>query len=538
MLVRGAYARAVNDIETLIVLVAAAIVLVRLADAIKIPYPIVLVLGGLGIGFIPGGPTLELQPDVVFLVFLPPLLQSAGYWASPKELRAELVPLTWLVIGLTLATMVAVAAVAQAVIPSINWAEGFVLGAIVAPTDPVAAIATFQRVGVTDRVATLVEGESMINDAVALVAYKVAVVAVVTGTLTAGEAIDDLVVGVIGGVAIGLAVSGVGQIALRRLDDAPLAILLTVFTAYASFALADGVGASGVLAAVSSGLFSGWRSHIIFDADLRLNAQSFWRVLVFAVNAILFVLVGEQFPEILRRVGETFSPGEIVGYGLMISAVVVVVRVAWQFLPVSLGRLLPKLGDTGGGEDWRERLLIGWTGMRGAVSLAAALALPFMLDSGAAFDSRDLIVYLTVAVIFVTLVGQGLTLPALVRRLGLSATEPWAPDEAVARLAAAQAALDRLDELESEGTPVPETAIERLREIYQARFARCVAALQDKDSELPIEDPLSGFRRLREDLIRAERDALLDMRNDGRVKQDLFRRIQRDLDLDEARLGT
>ncbi len=527
-----------NDIEILIALVAAAIVLVRLADAIKIPYPIVLVLGGLAIGFIPGGPTLVLQPDVVFLVFLPPLLQSAGYWASPRELKAELVPLTWLVIGLTLATMVAVAAIAQAVIPSISWAEGFVLGAIVAPTDPVSAIATFQRVGVTDRVATLVEGESMINDAAALVSYKVAVAAVVTGTLTAGEAIDDLVVGVIGGVAIGLAVSGIGQIALRRLDDAPLAILLTVFTAYASFALADGVGASGVLAAVSSGLFSGWRSHIIFDADMRLNAQSFWRVLVFALNAILFVLVGEQFPEILRKVGETFSPGEIVGYGLMISAVVIVVRIAWQFLPVSLGKLLPKIGDTGGGEDWRERLLIGWTGMRGAVSLAAALALPLTLDSGANFGSRDLIVYLTVAVIFVTLVAQGLTLPTLVRALGLSMSEPWAPDEAVARLAAAQAALDRLDELESEASPVSESAVERLRELYQARFARCVAALQGDDSGVPIENPLSGYRRVREDLIRAERSTLLEMRNDGRIKQDLFRRIQRDLDLDEARLGS
>ena len=527
-----------NDIETLIALVAAAIVLVRLADAISIPYPIVLVLGGLAIGFIPGGPTLELDPDVVFLVFLPPILQSAGYWASPRELRAELVPLTWLVIGLTLATMVAVAAVAQYVIPSISWAEGFVLGAVVAPTDPVAAIATFQRIGVSDRVSTLVEGESMINDAVALVAYKVAVVAVVTGTLTAGEAIDDLVLGVIGGVAIGLAVAAIGQIALRRLDDAPLAILFTVFTAYASFALADGVGASGVLAAVTSGLYSGWRSHATFDADLRLNAQSFWRVLVFALNAILFVLVGEQFPEILRNVGETFSPGQIVGYGLMVSAVVVVVRIAWQFLPPLLGRLLPKLGDTGGGQDWRERLLIGWSGMRGAVSLAAALALPFTLDSGAPFDSRDLIVYLTVAVIFVTLVGQGLTLPSMVRWLGLSSTEAWAPDEAVARLAAAQAALDRLDELQSEGTPVSETAIERLREIYQARFARCVAAIQGKDSELPIENPLSGYRRLREDLIQTERDILLGMRNDGRIRQDLFRRIQRDLDLDEARIGT
>jgi len=528
----------VNDIEVLIALVAVAILLVRVADAISVPYPIVLVLGGLAIGFVPGGPTLELQPDVVFLVFLPPLLQSAGYWASPKELRAELVPLTWLVLGLTLATMVAVAAIAQAVIPSISWAEGLVLGAIVSPTDPVAAIATFERVGISDRLATLVEGESMVNDAVALVAYKVALAAVVSGMLTADEAVDDLILGVVGGIAIGLAVSWLVTVALRRLNDAPLAILLTVFSAYASFALADGIGASGVLAAVSSGMYAGWRSHRVMDADLRLNSQSFWRVLVFALNAILFVLVGEQFPQILRRVGETFSPGEIVGYGLMVSAVVVAVRLIWQFLPVSLGRLLPTLGDTGGGENWRERLLIGWSGMRGAVSLAAALALPFSLDSGAPFGSRDLIVYLTVAVIFVTLVGQGLTLPWLVRRLGLSASGPWAPDEAVARLAAAQAALDRLDQLESDGTPVPENALARLRELYQARFARSVAALSGEAPEVPIEDPLSGYRRLRQDLIGTERDTLLAMRDDGRINLELFRRIQRDLDLDEARLGT
>ena len=193
------YARPVNDIETLIVLVAAAIVLVRLADLISIPYPIVLVLGGLGIGFIPGGPNLELEPEVVFLVFLPPILQSAGYWASPRELRAELLPLTWLVLGLSLVTMGAVAVVAETVIPSINWAEAFVLGAIVAPTDPVSAIATFERVGISNRVATLVEGESMVNDAVALVSFKVALVAVVSGVFTAETILDDLVLSVIGG---------------------------------------------------------------------------------------------------------------------------------------------------------------------------------------------------------------------------------------------------------------------------------------------------------------------------------------------------
>jgi CPA1 family monovalent cation:H+ antiporter len=525
----------VNDIETLIALVAVAIALVRLADLVSIPYPIVLVLGGLGIGFIPGGPSLELDPDVVFLVFLPPLLQSAGYWASPQELRAELVSLTWLVLGLSLATMVAVAAVAQAVIPSISWPEGLVLGAIVAPTDPVSAIATFERVGISDRVETLVEGEAMTNDAVALVSYKVALAAVVSGSFSAGEAFVDLVVGVAGGVAIGLAVAWVLAAALRRLDDPPLAILLTVLTAYAAFAIADGVGASGVLAAVTAGLYTGWRSHEIFDADLRLNAQAFWRVLIFALNAILFVLVGLQFPDILRRVGEQFSPGAIIGYGLMVAAVVVSVRMIWQFLPVSLGRILSRLEGIPG-EDWRENLLIGWSGMRGAVSLAAALALPLTLDSGAPFGSRDLIIYLTVAVILVTLVGQGLTLPLVVKWLGLGAHEAWSPDEAVARLGAAQAALDRLEELEASEAGVPENALQRLREVYQARFARCVAALSGEDGGVPIEDPLTGYRRTRRKLIESERAALLEMRNDGRLKQDVFRRIQADLDLDEARL--
>jgi monovalent cation/hydrogen antiporter len=528
----------VNDTETLIALVAAAIALVRLAEVIAIPYPIVLVLGGLGIGFIPGGPTLELEPDVVFLVFLPPLLQSAGYWASPRELRAELVPLTWLVVGLSLATMIVVAVVAQTVIPSINWAEAFVLGAIVAPTDPVSAIATFERLGISDRVATLVEGESMVNDAVALVSYKVAVVAVVSGVLTAETVVDDLIVGVVGGVAIGLAIAWVGARATRRLEDPPLAILLTVLLAYAAFALADGVGASGVLAAVTSGLYYGWRSHEIFDADTRLNAQAFWRVLIFALNAILFVLVGLQFPEVLRRVGEQFSVGEIVGYGLLISATVIVVRMAWQFLPGWLGRFVEGVGAWSPGEDWREKALIGWSGMRGAVSLAAALALPFELDSGATFASRDLIIYLTVAVILATLVGQGLTLPFVVRRLGLAAHEAWSPDEAVARLAAAQAALDRLEEIQATDAGLPENVVERLREIYQARFARCVAALSGEDGGMPIEDPLKGYRRVRHQLIESERGALLEMRNDGRLKQDLFRRIQADLDLDETRLGT
>jgi CPA1 family monovalent cation:H+ antiporter len=525
-----------NDIQTLIVLVAVAVALVPLADRLSVPYPIALVLAGLGIGFVPGDPQFTLDPDVVFLVFLPPILQSAGYWSSPQELRAELAPLSGLVLGLSLATMVAVAAVAQAVIPQLGWSEALVLGAIVAPTDPVSAIATFGRVGVSDRVALLVEGESMINDAVALVAYRVAVAAVVSGGLTLATTLDDLVVGVAGGIAIGFVISWCVIWVFKRLDDIPLSILLSVLMGYASFATAEAVGASGVLAAVTGGLYLGWRSPDALDADTRLTAQAFWRVLIFALNAILFILLGLQFPEVLRTIGHQLSVGEIVGYGLLVSGVVIVVRIAWQFLPVSLERAVPQVGNINTGEDWRERLLIGWSGMRGAVSLAAALALPLELDSGAAFPARDLILYLTVAVILVTLVAQGLSLPLVVKWLGLGSSEPWAPDEAVARLAAAQAALDRLDELEASGDPVPDAAVDRLRDLYRARFARCVASLSGEGGEIPIEDPLKGYRRLREELISQERRTLLGMRNEGRVKNDVIKRIERDLDLDEARL--
>jgi CPA1 family monovalent cation:H+ antiporter len=382
----------------------------------------------------------------------------------------------------------------------------------------------------------LVEGESMLNDATALVAYKVALAAVVTGTFAAGSAFGDLILSIAGGVAIGLAIAWLAERAYNRLDDPPLAILTGVLVGYASFALADAIGASGVLAAVSAGLFGGWRAPERINADLRLTAQAFWRVLIFTLNAILFILVGLQFPEVLRAVGAELSVGQIIGYGLLVSAVVIAVRVAWQFLPPLLGRLNERFREVDAGEDWRERLLIGWSGMRGAVSLAAALALPLELDSGAAFPSRDLIIYLTVAVILATLVGQGLTLPAVIRRLGLSTHEQWAPDEAVARLNAAQAALDRLDEIEATEAGVPENAVQRLRELYQARFARCVAALSGEDGEVPIEDPLKGYQRLRTELIDTERNTLIQMRNEGRVKNELFRRLETDLDLDEARL--
>ncbi len=521
----------------LIGLVAVAAVMVRLADIVSIPYPIVLVVGGIAIA-LAGGPELELDPEVIFLIFLPPLLQSAGYYSSPQLLRAELRPLSFLVLGLSVVTMVVVAVVAQTVIPELDWGESLLLGAIVAPTDPVAAIATFDRVGVQERVKLLVESESMINDATALVAYRVALAAVVTGSFAASEAGIDLLVGVAGGIAIGFAVAWGAVRAMNRLNDAPLTILLSLLMAYVGFAVAEHLEASGVLAVVTSGLYLGARSHETFDADLRLNSQAFWEVLVFTLNTILFILLGLQLPGVLEGVQEVLTTSQIVGYGVLVSAVVIGVRVAWQFLPELLGRVFPAAASASTGEDWRERLLVGWSGMRGAVSLALALALPLTLDSGEAFVERDLIIYLTVAVIVCTLVLQGLTLPPLIRALGLGTVRVWAPDEAVARLETAQAALDELEEVEAaESEGVADPAIERLREQYRARFARCMAAIAGEGQAVPVEDPLREYRSLRRRLIRVERATLVGLRDEGKLKPEVFRRIQRDLDLEEARLS-
>jgi Na+/H+ antiporter len=502
----------VGEIEYLLVLLLGAAALVRAADLLRVPYPIVLVLGGLAIGLVPGLPDVQVDPDVIFLVFLPPLLAAAGFYASPQELRAELRPLAFLSIGLVLATMAAVALVAHALIDGLSWPAAFVLGAVVAPTDPIAATATFARLGVPDRVGLLVEGEAMINDATALVAFRVAVAAAVTGTFSAGDAVVDFVTAAAGGVLVGLAAGELQRRVLRRLEDRSLAILLTLLFPYAAYIGAEEAGVSGVLAAVVAGLYFGWYQHDALSADTRLSGIAFWEVLVFGLNAMVFLLLGLQFQALADAL-----EGSLLVEALLVAGTVVAIRLVAQFVP---------LARTGG--DWRERLAIGWSGMRGAISLAAALSVPL------AVTERAEIVYVTFVVILVTLVGQGVTLPLLLRGLGLQGGRPWSPDEAVARLEAAQAALDRIDELEEEGAS--EEQLRRMRELYRARFRACQAVLGGESDGRPPPDPRLSYGELRRELIRVERDALLGLRAAGRVRPEALRNVQRDLDLDEARL--
>jgi Na+/H+ antiporter len=490
---------------------------VRLADLAAIPYPIVLVVGGLAIGLVPALPDVELAPEVVFLVFLPPLLYAAGYRASPRELKAEIRPLGYLAIGLVLATMVAVAVVAHELVPGLSWEAAFVLGAVVAPTDPVSAAATFTRIPVPERVSLLVEGEAMLNDATALVAFRLAVAAAVSGTFDPGEAAVDFVLSAAGGIAIGLAAGWLAVRILRLQADTALTIFLTVGAAYGGYIAGEEAGVSGVLATVTSGLYLGWFAHIAFDADTRLTAIGFWQVLVFGLNAMLFTLLGLQLPGLVDGLRGELSLGDLTGAAFVVSLTVVGLRVAAQFIP----------GAFPGG-SWRERLVVGWSGMRGAISLAAALSVPLTVDA------RPQILYLTFVVLLVTLVGQGLTLPGLLRALRVEGPRPWTPDEAVARLEAAQAALDRIDELEDEG--VDEDRLKRMRELYRARFRACMAVIGGQDGGRPPPDPRREYGELRRDLIAVERETLLRLRNTGSLRQETMRQIERDLDLEEARL--
>ncbi len=524
------------ELDLLIVLIAVSVVLVRLADLVQIPYPIVLVIAGIGIGFAPIPTEIELRPEVIFLVFLPPLLYAAGLTTSAEELKTEAGALGGLVVGLTLATMAAVAAVSVALIPGFTWLEGFLLGAIVCPTDPVAAVATFARVGVPKRVAVLVEGESLINDAVALVLYKVALAAVLTGALTGGQVVSDLVLAVAGGLAVGLAIAWTASLMQRRLDDPPLAILLSVVVAYGSYLVAEQIGASGVLAVVAAGVFSGWRSPVTQDAETRLTARSFWGALVFALNVILFILLGLRLPSILDAVSGHLSVWEMVGYGALVSLVVIVVRLAWQFGPVSAGRFFSPALRFDTGDGWKERLIVGWSGMRGAVSLAAALSLPIDIDSG--LDAgREIIVFLAVAVILSTLVLQGLTLPVLIKAIGLGEKEEWSPEDSETRVALARAAMEKLEEIESDPPDhLPPGALERIRNLYEIREERWTRSAAGPDHHDRADRPFDAVAEVRLMLIDSERKALDELRSAGKISADSFAGIQRELDLDEARV--
>jgi len=432
-----------NEIESLIFLLGAAALLAQLARVLKVPYPVFLVLGGLAIGFVPGLPDVEISPEVIFFVFLPPLLNYAAFFSSPRDLRANLRPIALLAIGLVLFTMVAIALVVHFLI-GMSWAAAFVLGAILSPTDPVAAEAVFRRLGVPGRVGKVVEGESLVNDGTGLVAYRIAVTAVATGAFSVWDAgLNFILVGG-GGIILGLVLGWVVLPLWACVRDPSIFIALSLLTPYAAYALAEEVlHISGILAVVSYGLYRGWRDPRIFpDASTRMRNISFWGVLVFLLESLLFVLIGQQLPAILEGLGE-YSVTEILIYAALVYGAVLGARFAWFFTTPYFHPVFDRLlHNRPLRSAWQERLVMGWSGMRGAVSLAAALAVPLTVESGAPFPERDMILFLAFSVILATLVLQGLTLGPLMAAVRLGGDEKAATlAELEARLKGTRAAL-------------------------------------------------------------------------------------------------
>ena len=517
-------------------LLVAVAALSALARALDVPYPIALVVGGTVLGFIPGMPHVELEPDLVLLIFLPPLLANAAFFSSLRDLRDNLRPITLSAILLVLLTMVLVAVAVHAVVPELPWAAAFALGAIVAPTDPLAATAIARRLGVPSRLVAVIEGESLINDGTALVAYRTAVAAAVGGTFDLMDASVDFLVDVAGGIAIGL-VAGWALVRVFRMvrDDAILGVTVSLCAGYAGYLPAEELHVSGVLAAVTVGLVLGRRSHELSSAGGRLSAYAFWEVLVFLLNAVLFILVGLQLPGILED--QERSAGTLLGLAVLVSAAVIGARFLFtNTMPFVIRALDRRESQRARRVGWRPRQVAAWAGMRGSVSLAAALALPQTTQSGAPFPERDLLIFLAFSVIFATLVFQGLTLPWLIRRLGVQDDGLSAREELHARKAAATAAVARLRELGEEEWTRDDT-VERMIGLYEfrrRRLAQRAGAELDGD-ENPEERSVVYQRTVRE-VLEAQRREVIRLRNEGAISDEVMHVLERELDLEDTRL--
>jgi Na+/H+ antiporter len=535
----------------ILILLAAVAALATLADRIKVPYPILLVLGGLALGFVqelvPGLPRVELDPEVVFLLFLPPLLYVSALFTSWRDFRANLRPISLLAVGLVLMTSCVVAAVAHWAI-ELPWAAAFALGAIVSPTDAIAATAVARRLGVPRRIVTILEGESLVNDATGIVAYRIAVAAVVAGTFSLWQAGLQFIIGAVGGVAVGLAVGWAVLWARRHVSEDPsVQNTISLLTPFAAYLLAEEpshyvweqlrlpgeFAFSGVLAVVAVGLYLGRRGPYVISSETRLQGYAFWELVTFLLNGLIFALIGLQLPGIIERLSE-FPVATLVLYGGLISLTVILVRFLWVFPATYVPRWVSRsLRERDPSPPPRAVTVIAWTGMRGVISLAAALALPLTTETGAPFPERDLILFLTFCVILATLVVQGLSLPALIRALGLEDDGSQDREEIVGRIEVAQAALARIEELVEEDWVHEDTA-ERVRGLYNYRRSRFSARFDgDQDG---IEERSAAYQRLMRELLRAQRMTLIQLRNEGQISDEVMHRIEHDLDLEESRL--
>lgn len=511
----------------LICLVLVALVTI-IARRIRVPYSILLTIAGVLVAVVPGVPVIRLQPELVFNIFLPPLIYPGAFFTSWRDFRANLRPILLLAIALVVVTMTVVAAVFH-YLTGLPWAVGFVFGALISPPDAVAALSITQNLRVPRKIIVILEGESLVNDATSFISFRFAVAAVMTGAFSLGQAsLQFLFVGS-GGLVMGLVVGWLATQVQKRLDDPQVQTMLSLLTPYIAYFAGEKLHVSGILAVVIAGIYYGWQAPRILRGRMRLQALPVWEIVVFILNGVLFMLIGLQLPQVIRALAPGSAVG-VAGLALLITGVMILVRFAWMFgtarLPFLFGKARRKLRF-----PWQHTAVIAWTALRGADSLAAALAIPFVLPNGAPFPGRDIILLLTFCVIFATLTIQGLGLTPIVRWLGVIDDHSIEREERLARLKANEAALARLDAIDSSHQAEPET-ITRLR----AEYADRIRQLRDGSSEAVSRLYSADFEDLACELLHIERETVITMRNEQAISDQALRRIQRDIDLAEARL--
>ena len=514
--------------ELLLALLVIVAALVTVSRRIRVPYPVLLLLGGLVVGLVPGIPPFELDPQIVFLVVLPPLLYVSAFLTPIRDFKTNLKNIAALAVGLVAVSAGLVAAVAMVLVPGMTWPLAVALGAIVSPPDAVAATAIAQRLAVPRRIISILEGESLLNDGTALTIYRAAVGAVAAAAaVSVLGSLASFVFVALGGILIGLVVGWITVWVRTRIEDTPVEVTISLLTPYAAYLPAEALGVSGVLAAVTAGLFIGRRSSQIMGSEARLAGRATWESLVFLLNGIVFLSIGFQIASISRAMDRT-TLLQLAAVGILVSIALIAVRALWV-IGMNVRELL---SDDQRRTRLRESLVLSWAGMRGVVSLAAALALPVSLP-GSTLPARDAIIVITFTVILVTLVGQGLTLPLVIRALGLGSDDDEGHEESHARQELIGQALQRINELEKKW-PTHKPLIDQLRASYQHR-----AEHEEQLHEAPgneAEQELVEHRQIRSDVIDAQRDALREMRDRGAIDDDVLRSIERELDLEEIRM--
>lgn len=529
-----------HSLLLILILLFVVFMLIMLGQRLRISYPIFLVMAGLGFGFVPGIPNISIDPELIFLIFLPPLLYEAAWKTSWNDFWKWKRPIALLGFGLVIFTACAVAYISSEMIPQFTLALGFLLGGIISPPDAVAASSVLKDVVVPKRIMTILEGESLVNDAASLIVFRFALMAIVSGTFVLHDATTSFFSVTLMGIVVGLIVAHVFYVIHRFFPTTPsMDSALTLLAPYFMYMAAEQFHYSGVMAVVTGGLFLSYRAHELFNHQSRIQTYGVWATLGFVLNGLVFILIGLQLPSIIDGLGQ-YSIGEAIGYSLVICVCIIFLRIVWTYIFAFLPRILSKrIRENEPNPGMRGPFIIGWAGMRGVVSLASALSIPLTLSSGEVFPERNLILFITFAVIFVTLVVQGLTLPAIIRYLKIGEIDDVIPSdeqEAAIKLRLMQAALKRLNE-EHQSAVSENELVEFLKQEIESDISIAIQKLESLECDETEKNEVERYKKVLRDLFRVQREELFRLRRENVYSDEEIRKHEAYLDLDEAKLS-